>query len=136
MGCGTTLNDEMVIAYDFLMADMKLNVAVDKMLRTAEAHEVDVVVIDTLTTVAGLGDEDNSSRVGEAMREFRRLANAGATPCSCCGTVGRSAARSATQVAAVLGRSCGRRGHPVADRSSSWAKTTTRTCVSCAIAVG
>ena len=36
-----------------------------------------MVILDTLTTVAGLGDEDNSSRVGEAMREFRRLANAG-----------------------------------------------------------
>jgi DNA polymerase-1 len=71
------LDDEMMIVYDFEIIDIELKVAVGEMIRLAQEHQVDIVVIDTLTTVAGLDDEDNSGRVGAAMREFRRIANAG-----------------------------------------------------------
>jgi len=71
------LDDEMLVVYDFEILDKPLPVAVDALIWHAEHNQVDVVVIDTLTTVAGLDDEDNSGRVGAAMREFRRVSNAG-----------------------------------------------------------
>jgi DNA polymerase I-like protein with 3'-5' exonuclease and polymerase domains len=74
--------DAFFTVFDFETVDVdpkKLNLpyVIDSLIRHARTDRVDVVILDTLSIIAGLDEEDHSGKAAGVMAEVRRLASDG-----------------------------------------------------------
>lgn len=54
------------------------SMTVDSLIRHVEQDRIDLVVLDTLSIIAGIEEEDHSGRAGFVMQEIRRISKSGA----------------------------------------------------------
>jgi len=75
-------NDAFFTVFDFETEDVdakkpNLPFVIDSLIRHATEDNVDVVILDTLSIIASLDEEDHSGRAAGVMAEVRRLSTAG-----------------------------------------------------------
>jgi DNA polymerase I-like protein with 3'-5' exonuclease and polymerase domains len=66
-------SDAFFTVFDFETKDVPLPTMVDSLLRHMRADDVDIVILDTLSIIAGLDEEDHSGKAAAAMAEVRRM---------------------------------------------------------------
>jgi len=69
--------DAFFTVFDYETEAAPLGKIIDELILHATADNVDVVILDTLSVVAGLDEEDHAGKAAAAMHEVRRLAAAG-----------------------------------------------------------
>jgi DNA polymerase-1 len=69
--------DAFFSVFDFETQDVALSKVVDSLIQHGQDDRVDVIVLDTLSVIAGLDEEDHSGQAAKVMHQVRRLAVAG-----------------------------------------------------------